>query len=99
MAKRKIIWSKRAQIKRYDILKFYILRNRSNTYSKQLNKRINHELRLLIKYPQLGIKTDIKGVRGLIVDKFILFYEFNDNSIIVLYMWDSRQDPEGLRII
>ena len=70
MAKRKIIWSNRAKIKRYEILKFYIDRNKSNTYSIKLNRRFNKELLLLIEYPNLGIKTDIKGVRGLIIENF-----------------------------
>jgi plasmid stabilization system protein ParE len=98
MAKRKIIWSNRAKIKRYEILWYYIERNKSNTYSKKLNIRFNKELRLLIKYPDLGINTDIKRVRGLIIEHFILFYEFNQNIIIVHYLWDSRQNPEELKI-
>jgi toxin YoeB len=98
MAKRKIIWSHRARISRYEILKFYVERNKSNTYSRKLNNRINKELRLLRRFPDLGIKTEIKGVRGLIIDKFILFYETNEDFIIVHYMWDSRQDPGKLKI-
>ena len=98
MAKRKIIWSHRAKIKRYQILQYYIDRNKSNTYSKKLNLRFNKELLLLIKYPDLGINTDIQGIRGLIIENFILFYEFDDKSIIVHYIWDSRQNPEKLAI-
>ena len=98
MVKRKIIWSNKAKVKRYEILKFYIDRNKSNTYSIKLNRRINKELRLVKKYPNMGIKTDIKGVRGLIFENFILFYELNKNIIIVHYIWDSRQNPEELVI-
>ncbi len=98
MAKRKIIWSNRAKSRRYEILKFYIYRNKSNTYSKKLNLRLNKELRLLQKYPDLGIQTDIMGVRGLIIENFILFYELEKNVIIVHYIWDSRQNPDELKI-
>ena len=98
MAERKIIWSHRAKIKRYEILDYYIDRTKSNTYSQKLNQRLNKELRLLLKYPDLGIKTDIEGVRGLIIENFILFYELDKNVIIVHYIWDSRQDPEKLKI-
>ncbi len=98
MAKRKIIWSHRAKISRYKILKFYIERNKSNLYSRKLNKRIKEELRLLQKFPKPGIKTDIEGVRGLIIDSFIIFYEIDKNLIIAHYIWDSRQDPKNLRM-
>ena len=98
MAKRKIIWSHRAKIKRYEILKFYLEKNKSNTFSRKLNNRINKELKLLQKFPDLGIKTNIEGVRGLIIDNYILFYEISDKLIFVHYIWDSRQDPEKLKI-
>lgn len=98
MAKRKIIWSNRAKNKRYEILKYYIDRNKSSTYSKKLNLRINKDLRLLIKYPDLGIKTDMEGVRGLIIEHFILFYEFNESLILVHYIWDTRQNTDELNI-
>jgi len=98
MAKRKIIWSHRARIKRYEILKFYIQRNKSHTYSIKLNHRINKELRLLIKHPDLGIKTDLKNVRGLIIENFILFYEIDEHTIFVHYIWDCRQNPGKLFI-
>ena len=98
MAKRKIIWSHRAKIKRYDILQYYIDRNKSASYSKKLNISINRELNLLQKYPDLGIKTDIEGIRGLIIENFILFYELDKNLIIVHYIWDSRQNPDELKV-
>lgn len=96
MAKRRIIWSERAKKTRYQILQFYITRNKNKTYSKKLNNQINQKLQLLINYPKLGIKTDIPYVRGLILDNFIIYYEFDKELIRVLYIWDSRQDPEKL---
>ena len=98
MAKRKIIWSHRAKIRRYQILEFYINRNKSKRYSIKLNHRINKELRLLQKYPKLGIKTEIEGVRGLIIEDFILFYETKKEWIIIHTIWDARQNPDDLII-
>lgn len=98
MAQYKIIWSNRAKIKRYEILEFYIKRNKSKTYSIKLNRKFNKELRLLIKQPNLGIKTVLKGVRGLIVDDFILFYEVIKDIIVIYSIWDCRQNPDDLKI-
>jgi len=67
MAKRKIVWSHRARIKLFDILKYYNERNKSNRYSEKLYQKFNKELRLLYKHPDLGIKTEIESVRGLII--------------------------------
>lgn len=99
MAHRKIIWSYRAKIKRYEILEFYIKRNGSNTYSIKLNKKINSNLKLLETQPSLGIKTDIEGVRGLIIKDLTIYYEIFDEKIIVHTIWDCKQNPNDLIIM
>lgn len=98
MAKRKIIWSSQANRKLFEIMEFYTQRNKSKTYSIKLYERFNKELSLLTKQPEIGIKTEIESVRGLIMDDYILFYEFDSERIIVHTLWDCRQDPEDLRI-
>ncbi|HEY4786713.1 MAG TPA: type II toxin-antitoxin system RelE/ParE family toxin [Bacteroidales bacterium] len=98
MVKRKIIWSHRANIKLFVILEFYAERNKSTTYSKKLYQRFIRQLSLLQKQPDIGIKTDIEAVRGLIVDEFILFYEVTSELIIIHTIWDCRQNPDDLVI-
>ena len=98
MVKRKVVWSHRAKLKLFEILDFYTERNKSDTYSKKLYKKFKKELSLLIKQPEIGTKTDMESVRGLIVDEFILFYEITTEVIIVHTVWDCRQNPDDLRI-
>lgn len=98
MVRHKIIWSHRAEIKLFRILEFYAERNKSKTYSAKLYQRIDKELKLLLKQPKLGLNTEIESVRGLIVDNFILFYEFDFGKIIVHSIWDCRQNPDDLKI-
>ncbi len=99
MAKRKIIWSHRAKIKLFQILEFYNQRNKNSSFSKKLYEKFNKELLLLIKQPEIGIKTDFESVRGLIVDEFILFYEATPHKIIVHTLWDCKQNPNDLKIL
>jgi len=75
MVRRKIIWSHRARIKLFEILEFYSERNKSKTYSAKLYHRLNKELKILIRQPEIGLHTEIEPVRGLIIDDYILFYE------------------------
>jgi plasmid stabilization system protein ParE len=98
MVKRKIVWSHRANIKLFEILDFYAERNKSDAYSKKLYKKFKKELSLLIKQPEIGTKTDMESVRGLIVEEFILFYEVKTDMIIVHTVWDCKQNPDDLRI-
>jgi plasmid stabilization system protein ParE len=98
MGKRKIIWSSKANRKLVEVLEYYAQRNKSKKYSIKLYNRFRIELLSLIKQPEIGMKTEIESVRGLIVDDYILFYEFDKERIIVHTLWDSRQNPEELKI-
>ena len=80
------------------ILEFYTERNKIKTYSKKLYTKFNKELSLPLKQLEIGIKTELDSVRGLIVEEFILFYEVTDEMIIIHTLWDSRQNPAYLRI-
>ena len=98
MAQVKIIWSHRARIKLYSILEFYAERNKSKIYSAKLYTRFSKEIKLLAKHPNLGIKTEIESVRGLIVGEFIIYYEHRENTIVIHTIWDSRQNPDKLTV-
>ncbi|MCF8297245.1 MAG: type II toxin-antitoxin system RelE/ParE family toxin [Saprospiraceae bacterium] len=98
MVKSKIIWSHLAEIKLYKILEFYIDRNGNKSYSIKLYNKFNKELKLLIKHPEIGMKTHIESIRGLIIDDYIFFYEIENNNIIIHTVWDCRQNPDDLII-
>jgi addiction module RelE/StbE family toxin len=95
MAKLKIVWSNRAKKRLYEILDFYIIRNKSKTYSNKLQRLINKEVRLLIKQPDLGLKTTEDTTRGLIIGDYIVYYEVSEDKIIIHTIWDSRQNPDN----
>jgi plasmid stabilization system protein ParE len=95
MAKRKIVWSNRAKKRLYGILEFYIERNKSKTYAIKLYRLIDKEVKLLLKYPDLGLKTTEDSVRGLIIESYIIYYEITEDKIIIHTIWDCRQDPDS----
>jgi len=98
MAKRKIVWSNRAKKRLYGILEFYIQRNKSKTYSNKLNRLLHKEVQILIKFPDIGLKTTEETTRGLIIDDYVIYYEITDDKIIIHTIWDSRQDPDSKMI-
>lgn len=95
MAKR-IIWSQRSQDDRRQILEYWKKRNKSSTYSKKLDKRFREALHIIRDYSQIGKQTDDQKARIKIVGAYFLIYEETAHSIILLTIWDSRQDPEKL---
>lgn len=75
MAKRKIIWSHKAKIKLTQILEFYIERNKSKTYSVKLYNQFQKNIKLLVKQPHIGVKTNLKDIRSLIIGEFMILYD------------------------
>ena len=96
MVKRKIIWTLKAKNQLFSILEYFAERNKSKTYSLKLHKKIKSEILITLKQPNIGKQTDILNIRGLIIENYIVFYELLDTNIIILNIWDCRQNPENL---
>ena len=67
MAKRKIVWTQKANEERKEILAYWLVRNQSKTYSRKLNKLIIDTLQLCALYPDTGRKTTFENVRVKII--------------------------------
>ncbi len=98
MVKRKVVWTKNAEIQLQEILEFFTERNKSGQYSLRLFKEIKEKLKSAAQRPDLGIKTKLEQIRGLIIGDYILFYEILEDKILVLKVWDCRQNPDKLDI-
>ncbi len=96
MAERIIIWSENAKFELKEIFEYFNFRNKSKIYSLKLNKTIQSELNLLIQNPEIGIKTEVINVRGLML-KIIMFYQINEIHLVILSVRDTRQYPENLK--
>ena len=96
MVKRKIIWTLKAKNQLFSILEYIAKRNKSKTYSLKLHKKIKSEILITLKQPNIGKQTDVLNIRGLLIENYIVFYELLDTNIIILNIWDCRQNPENL---
>ena len=98
MAKR-IIWSVDALNDKVLIFSYWNNRNKSNLYSRKLNKLFKDTIKSILKTPSLGRKTDEPGVKSIIAKDYLLLYEEGIETIKILRVWDSRQDPNKLTSI
>ena len=98
MAK-EVVWSLRAQKERKEILEYWRLRNKSNTYSRKLNQLFKESVKLITDFPQIGKPTDDINTRIKIVRDYLIIYEETETQIQILTIWDSRQDPDKLKNI
>jgi toxin YoeB len=98
MAK-EVVWSLRAQKERKEILEYWRLRNKSNTYSKKLNQLFKESVKLITDFTQIGKPADDINTRIKIVRDYLIIYEETETQIQILTIWDSRQDPDKLKNI
>jgi toxin YoeB len=98
MARRKIVWTQKANEERKEILAYWIERNQSKTFSVKLNKLIKETLLITAFYPDTGRKTTIEKVRVKIIRDYFLFYEANKTTLVVLAIWDGRRNDKALNI-
>ncbi|HET8736615.1 MAG TPA: type II toxin-antitoxin system RelE/ParE family toxin [Pricia sp.] len=97
---KQIIWSRSAQDDRIKIFTYWNKKNRSNLYSKKLNRLFNEAIKLIATYPEIGRPTDDKMVRIKIVRDYLIIYEVDEKGrLLILTIWDSRQNPEKLEHI
>jgi len=96
MAKQGIIWSPQAKLDLFEILDFYYKRNGSKTYSIKLNLIFRKAIRMIEKYPKLGVQTDIPNIRVLIENNYAIFYEIKAEVIEISSIWDCRQKSISL---
>jgi addiction module RelE/StbE family toxin len=94
---RQVVWSQRAQRDRKEILDYWRHRNKSNTYSKRLNGLFRESVKIITDFPEIGKPTDQANTRIKIVKDYLIIYEETETQILILTIWDSRQDPGKLK--
>jgi plasmid stabilization system protein ParE len=98
MAKR-VIWSANAQTDRKNILTYWTQRNQSPAYSKKQNQLFKDGVRLSANFPNICKPTGIKNIRVKIVRDYLIIYEEASLQIVILSIWDGRQNPAKLEKI
>lgn len=96
MAELKVFWTETAIKQRNHVFEYWNERNKSNSYSKSLNIKINERLSLLKEQPNLGKKSEFKNTRIISLGHYSILYKFDKHRIIVIGFWDNRQDPQKL---
>ncbi len=94
---RQVVWSRRAQRDRKEILEYRRVRNKSNTYTKKLNRLFKESIKIITDFPEIGKPTDQANTRIKIVKDYLIIYEETETQILILTIWGSRQDPGRLK--
>ncbi|MCP9770715.1 type II toxin-antitoxin system RelE/ParE family toxin [Lacihabitans sp. LS3-19] len=98
MARRKVIWTKNAELLFKEILTFYFERNQNKTYSKKLLQKVKSLTNKLSRFPFLGFEIETTNYREIIFDHYSIIYSVSENEVVIKLIWDHRRNPDVLRL-
>ena len=95
----KVIWSVRAQRERFEILEYWVNRNKSKTYSRKLYQLFKIGMKKVAEMPEAGIATENPDIRIKIIKDYMIYYHISvSKTIEVLTIWDSRRNPKKFKL-
>jgi plasmid stabilization system protein ParE len=95
-----IVWTAKAANDKISILKYWIHHNKSTLYSIKLNDIIDEAVEFLAIYPLAGkMLFPEDNIRVKIVKDYWLLYTVENSCIVVLRLWDARQNPKKIKTI
>jgi len=97
MAKR-ITWTPQAKIDRFEILEYYFEAGTPKKSLRTIDSQIRKTIKLLSKFPQLGKTFGNFGERIVYKSYYSIIYKVEDDSILIMQVWDSRRDPKDLKL-
>ena len=96
MATREIIWSKQSIEDRIQILDFWYNKNKSIDYSLKLDLLFIKSAEKIKAHPFSFKKLLNTNYRIKIIRNYHLIFEIIDETIFIITIWDSRQDPNKI---
>ncbi|SCD20589.1 Plasmid stabilisation system protein [Proteiniphilum saccharofermentans] len=95
-----IKWSNRAVKEKSDILRYWVKRNGTETYSEKIEAETDKAINLIVENRLIGEKVKNRdNVRRLtVMHDYAIYYTVIKNNLYILSFWDNRQDPERLEL-
>ena len=90
---RKLIWFTGARHSRKDIFEYWNNQNKLKAYSRKLNLLFHTYLKIAIQLREFCKPTFREDSKFIIVSHFEIIYKITTNEIVVLDIWDTRQNP------
>ena len=94
----KLIWSDEALQNLKGIIK-YLEKRWTNREIKRFARLLDHHLNLIRDNPRLFPKSDLfEGFRRAVISKQVsLYYRVDNQTVLIISVFDNRQNPRKLR--
>jgi plasmid stabilization system protein ParE len=89
----KVIWTEEAEEQFFGILEYWKNRTQSFSYSIKIKNDLDQKLELILQNPIIGKESELPGIRSLnFLTYFKVIYGMYGGQLVVLNIWDMRQD-------
>jgi plasmid stabilization system protein ParE len=95
---KEIKWSYHAVADRISILDYWFQKIGNKKYSKKIDNSLKEIIKKLSEYPKLGRQLINREERFFVKDSYQIFYIETAYSIELLHIWDSRRNPDDLKL-
>lgn len=94
-----IEWTKRAD-REFDEIIEYLSKEWNYRVKNNFIERFYHKLDMISYFPEIGVSiSKEKKIRGILVTEHVrIYYRVKNKKIILITLYDTRQDPEKLNI-
>jgi toxin YoeB len=99
MERKKVVWTRKAEIQLFSVMDYYAERNQSDCYSLKLELEINDALENLDFSVSLPKKVFNQPLYYIVYNHIRAFFEIETNTIIVILIWDERRNPANLEFL
>lgn len=92
-----IKWTLEAETLYFENLEFWIIHNKSSSYSLKIIEEVERKEKLIADNPYIGALvegTEEEVRRVLVLENFAIHYRINKLTIEVLSFWANKQNPE-----
>ena len=89
-------WTSTAESQFFNILNYWITRNKSSHYSEKLSSLVWKKTKFISRNPYASKSTGRLNTRIAALGHFSIVYKIEPKKIVVVAFWDNRQDPKKL---
>lgn len=98
MAGLRVAWSEEAKEDLREILKRSKGKSGGTESSHSLFERFRRFEKYISQFPKFGFATQYPNVRIAIVGNYQLIYEYDNELLWIVMVWDSRRNPRLRRL-
>lgn len=92
---KKVVFAERSEKERLSILEYYLEATGSKSIPAKIYQQFNRVIDNIRQFPESGKKLKNNN-RGIIQSHYKIVYKIEKESLIILHIWDTRQNPKKL---